>query len=104
MMVSSLSTSLVPFRKFGDSFSDVTQPRSSPTSKIGCFGLNAIFVNRAFLATFCSHIGSCLFSWRSYTCTFPSLVAAANVVMLNGLHATSPTALFKSNDITGLGI
>ena len=33
--------------------------------------------------------------------TFPSLVTAANVVLLVGDHATSPTAAFKSNDIAG---
>ena len=118
--------SLFPLRRFGESFRDVTHPRSSPTKMIGCFGLNAIFVSFALRTIFCdgerkvsvlyvqtvsgfgkgpirtcSHIGSCLFSCKSYTNTLPSLVTAANVVLLVGDHATSPTAAFKSNDIAG---
>jgi len=31
----------------------------------------------ALRTIFCSHMGSCLFSCRSYTCTLPSLVTAA---------------------------
>ena len=34
-------------RRLGDSLSDVTHPRSSPTRMIGCFGLKLIFVSFA---------------------------------------------------------
>jgi len=59
-------------------------------------------VRCARFTTFCSHNGSRLFSDKSYTCTFPSLVTAAKTVDEYGAQATSPTAFFKSNDIMGV--
>mmetsp|Transcript_30049 Transcript_30049/g.74552 ORF Transcript_30049/g.74552 Transcript_30049/m.74552 type:complete len:318 (+) Transcript_30049:163-1116(+) len=104
MMWSKRSISAVPLRRLGDSLRLVTHPRSSPTRMMGCLGLKLILVSLALRTIFCSHMGSCLFSNRSYTCTLPSLVTAANVVTDDGDHATSPTALLRSNDITALAM
>jgi hypothetical protein len=59
----------VILRRFGDSFRELTPPRSSPTMMMGLEGLNTTWVNRARFTTFCSHSCSCLFTCRSYTCT-----------------------------------
>ena len=44
----------------------------------------------------CTHSGSYLLMLRSNTCTFPSMVTAANTVEQYGDQAISPTMLFRS--------
>jgi len=72
----------VIFRKLGLSFSDVTLPAVSPTSRMGDRCEKTTWVHLAFLTTFCSHSCSCLLACRSYTFTLPSSVMAAKTVEL----------------------
>jgi len=70
---------------------------------IGSLWLNAMRVSllRFLLTTACTHMGLYLFTFKSKTWTFPSLVTAANTVLEYGAHSTSPTAHPKSNTKSG---
>eukprot|EP00962_Isochrysis_galbana_P037874 scaffold13320_cov118-Isochrysis_galbana.AAC.3 len=103
---SAIALVIAVHRRFGESLSDETHEWSSPTKMTGHADpsrLKASLVHFALRTTFCSQSASFLFSLRSKTCTLPSAVQAANVVDDQGVHATSPTWLFRSNDSSAAG-
>ena len=93
----------VSLRRLGLSLNDVTAPALSPMSIMGDRRLNASLLALAFFTTFCSQMGPWWSTARSYTYALPSSVTAAKVVLEYGAHATSPTGVPRSNDITGTG-
>ena len=86
------------YRRLGESLRHETAEWSSPTRMTGLLGsgLKARRVSLALRTTFCSHMASFLFSARSKTCTLPSAVHAAKVVLDHGVHATSPTGVWRA--------